>query len=83
MPVASMLACMAASAAEPVQIGSKWRFVEASGREWCVTVVAVDSGVDSEPWAWLTYDGDPRRSEHVPAALLKTPCKTGQAAKPA
>ena len=74
------LTSTAASAADPVRVGSKWRFVEASGHEWCVTVVVTDSGADAEPWAWFTYDGDPRRSEHVPVTVLREPCKA--AAKP-
>ena len=63
-------------ASEPVQPGSRWSYKEPSGRELCVTVVVVDTGPDAEPWAWFTFDGDPRRTVHMPVSMLHGPCKS-------
>jgi hypothetical protein len=45
-----------------------------SGRQWCVTVVSMDTGVDGEAWAWFTVNDDQRRIGHARVAELKSHC---------
>ena len=69
-------------AKENVQPGTHVVYKDGAGREWCVTVAAVDVGVDSRPWAWFTINEDSRRTGHVPVAELRRPCKARSGAEP-
>jgi len=60
---------------ETVEPGTHLVYKDGTGREWCVTVAALDVGVDSRPWAWFTINEDSRRTGHVPVAELRRPCK--------
>lgn len=57
------------------QVGEKLIYRDGGGRDWCVTVVATDLGVDAQDWVWFTYDEDPRRIEHEPVEVLVSSCK--------
>jgi hypothetical protein len=50
-------------------------YKDGAGRDWCVTVAAVDIGVDARAWAWFTINDDARRTGHVPVADLGHACK--------
>jgi hypothetical protein len=69
-------------AKETMQPGTHVVYRDGAGREWCVTVAALDVGVDSRPWAWFTINEDSRRTGHVPVADLRRPCKARGGAEP-
>jgi len=56
-------------------VGAKFVYRDGGGRDWCVTVVATDRGVDDRDWVWFTFDEDPRRIEHGPVEALGSSCK--------
>ncbi|MBW8828162.1 MAG: hypothetical protein JF606_01775 [Burkholderiales bacterium] len=80
--VANVLCAAALSMALPVAfakdgppVGAKLVHRDSGGRDWCVTVVATDRGVDAQDWVWFTFDEDPRRIEHAPVEALGSSCK--------
>ncbi|GEM_PF-3964206 len=69
-------AAPAALAKDGPQPGSHMLYKDSAGRHWCVTIAAVDLGVDAQPWAWFTVNDDVRRIGHVPVDELKQSCKS-------
>ena len=65
-----------AHAAPRVEPGDKVTYTDATGRRWCATVHAIVTGPDSDPWAWLLIDADPRRIVREPVRDLTSGCGT-------
>jgi len=72
--LAGSLAMDALAAAPALDKGARRVYRDAAGVAWCVTVVALDTGVDGRPWVWFGFVHDPRRVEHVPSQVLEAEC---------
>ena len=70
------LDAMAAAPAPSPEKGAGRVYRDAAGLEWCVAVVALDTGVDGRPWVWFGFVHDPRRVEHAPSDVLGAECPT-------
>ena len=75
---ALMAAAQPASTRKPLSKGDQVLYRDESGREWCVVVGALDTGVDSRPWAWVTFRDNPQRVEHMPLESLGRACPSGE-----
>ncbi|RQP23114.1 hypothetical protein [Piscinibacter terrae] len=67
----------AETAAKPPSKGDHVVYRDEGGHEWCVTVMLLDTGVDSRPWAWVTFRDNPQRMEHAPLDTLGRACPAG------
>jgi hypothetical protein len=74
LAIPMMAAAQAADIAKPPAKGDKVVYRDETGREWCVTVMVLDTGVDSRPWAWVTFRDNPQRMEHAPLESLGHAC---------
>ena len=71
-----------AAAAEAPTKGARRIYRDAGGVEWCVTVIALDTGVDGRPWVWFGFEHDLRRVEHVPADVVGGACPANMSSGP-
>lgn len=69
----SMTAAAASGKDAPAK-GTKMKYRDGGGHEWCVTVVVIDLGADSRQWVWFSFEDEPRRIEHQPVEVLEEPC---------
>jgi len=76
--IALTASAQTASTTKPFSKGDQVLYRDESGREWCVVVVTLDTGVDSRPWAWVTFRDNPQRVEHTPLESLGRACPSGE-----
>jgi len=69
------LAAPPTMSADAIHPGVHATYQDATGREWCVTVIVVDVGPGATPWAWFTIDDDPRRVGRTPVIDLSVGCQ--------
>lgn len=58
----------------PLAPGAVVTYKDASGREWCATIETLLEGPGSEPWAWVSFNTDHRRTGHAPLSELRPGC---------
>ena len=58
----------------PISPGSHVTIRDATGREWCATVVYLLEGPGSDMWAWVRLNADPRRTDRAPLRELRPGC---------
>ncbi|HEY0858266.1 MAG TPA: hypothetical protein VGE16_14470 [Albitalea sp.] len=47
---------------------------DATGRDWCATVVHLSEGPGGDTWAWVRLNADPRRTDRAPLRELSPGC---------
>jgi len=71
---ALLLASLSIGAKDAPKPGAIVHLKDGNDHSQCVTVIAVDAGVDGQPWVWFSVVDDPRRAGHVPVIDLGGPC---------
>lgn len=58
----------------PLAPGAVVTYKDASGREWCATIETLSDGPGREPWAWISFNTDRRRTGRAPLSELRLGC---------